>query len=176
MVPCIKTKALSAFFVFILLFVPIAGAADPVVKEVGPYKAPEDAKLKNDLFSVLSVKIESYNQNFDKVPVLFQRLVGSEQIAGRIKLANGEMLYVTFLMSGGKVIDFYNYDTTDDPYSKLEPSIIVETDEQTVRKILDSDDSLREAVNGMNEGTFNVVAKGFFRDLELKIIRELYSS
>lgn len=176
MVPCIKTKTLSAFLVLVLLFVPMAGAADPVVKEAGLYKAPEGAKLKNDLFSVLSVKIEIYNQKFDEVPVLFQRLVGSEQIAGRIKLENGEMLYVTFLMSGGKVIDFYRYDTPDDPYSKLEPSIIVETDEQTVRKILDSDDPLREAVNGMNEGAFNVEAKGFFRDLELKILRELYSS
>ena len=38
--------------------------------------------------------------------MLFQRLVGSEQIAVTIKLENGEMLYVTFLMSGRKSIGF----------------------------------------------------------------------
>lgn len=176
MVPRIKTKALSAYILIILLFVPLAGAADPVVRPADPYKAPVGSEIKNDLFSVLSVKIESYNQNFDEVPVLFQRLVGSEQIAGRIKLENNEMLYVTFLMSGGKVIDFYSYDTPDDPYSKFEPSIIVETDEQAVRKILESENPLREAVNSMNEGTFNVETEGFFRGITLKLIQELYSS
>jgi hypothetical protein len=175
MVPCIKTKVLSAFLLIVLLFVPMADAADPVVREADPYKAPDDSKLKNDLFSELSVKVELYNQKFDEVPMLFQRLVGSEQIAGKIKLENGEMLYVTFFMAGGKVIDFYRYDTPDDPYSKFEPSIIVETDEQTVRKILDSNDPLREAVDCMNEDSLKVEAKGFFLNAELWAIKQLYS-
>jgi hypothetical protein len=175
MVHCVKTKALSAFLLIVLLLIiPLIGAADPVVMEAGLYKAPEDAKLKNDLFSVLSVKIENFNQKFDEVPVLFQRLVGSEQIAGKIKLDNGEILYVTLLMSGGKVIDFYNYDTPDDSYSKFEPSIIVETDEQSVRKILDSTDPLKEAVDSMNEGSLKVEAKGLFLNAELWAIKQLY--
>lgn len=175
MVTFTKTKALNVFLLIVLLFVPIAGAVDPTVMEAGLYKAPEGSNLNNDLFSVLSVKTESYNQKFDEVPMLFQRLVGSEQIAGRIKLVNGEMLYVTFLMSGGKVMDFYRYDTIDDPYSKFEPSIIMETDEQTMRKILDSKDPLMEAVNGMNEGSFNVETEGFFRSATLWAIKEIYS-
>ena len=175
MVPCIKTKALSAFLLIVLLFVPMAGAADSVVREADLYKAPDSSNHTNDLFAELSVKAELYNQKFDKVPMLFQRLVGSEQIAGRIKLENGEMLYVTFIMTGGKVDDFYRYDNPDGPYSKFEPSIIVETDKQTVRKILDSDDPLREALNGMNEGSFKVEAKGFFQNAELWTIKELYS-
>lgn len=176
MIPYIKTKASSVFLLIILLFVPIAGAADPVVKEAGLYKAPDGSNLNSDLFSVLSVKTENYNQKFDEVPMLFQRLVGSEQIAGRIKLSNGEMLYVTFLMSGGKVIDFYRYDTPDDPYSKFEPSIVVETDEQTLREIFESnDDPLRETVNDMNEGSFNIETEGFFRSATLWAIKEIYS-
>jgi len=106
--------------------------------------------------------------------VLFQRLVGSEQIGGKIKLDNGEILYVTLLMSGGKVIDFYSYDTPDDSYSKFEPSIIVETDEQPVRKILDSTDPLKEAVDSMNEGSLKVEAKGLFLNAELWAIKQLY--
>ena len=175
MVNCIKNKKSSIFLLIILLFIPIVDAAGPVIRGAGLYKAPEGSNLNSDLFSVLSVKIESYNQKFDEVPMLFQRLVGSEQIAGRIKLVNGEMLYVTFLMSGGKVMDFYRYDTSDDPYSKFEPSIVVETDEQTMRKILDSKDPLREAVNGMNEGSFNVETEGFFRSATLWAIKEIYS-
>ena len=175
MVPCIKTKVLSAFLLIILLFVPMASAVDPVVREAELYKAPAGSNVESDLFAELSVKAEHYNQDFDKVPLIIQRLVGSEQIAGRVKLNNSEMLYVTLLMTGGKVRDFYSYETPDDPYSKFEPSIIVETDEQTVRKILDSNDPLREAVNCMNEDSLKVEAKGFFLNAELWAIKQLYS-
>jgi len=175
MVPCNKTEALSFFLLIVLLLIPLAGATGPVVRAADLYKAPESSKLANDLFSELSVKAELYNQKFDEVPALFQRLVGSEQITGRIKLENGEMLYVTILMAGGKVSDFYRYDTPDDPYSKFEPSIIVGTDEQTVRKILDSNDPLREAVDSMNEDSLKVKAKGFFQNVELWAVRQFYS-
>ena len=75
--------------------------------------------VENDLFTELSVKAELYNQKFDKVPTILQRLVGSEQIAGKIKLENGEMLYVTLLMRGGKVGKFYRYDTPTDSKLKV---------------------------------------------------------
>ena len=97
----------------------------------------------------ISIKAELYNKNFNKVPLILQRLVGSEQIAAKIKLENGEMLYVTLLIRRGTVGDFYRYETPADNYSKLEPSITVETDEQTVRneqtvrKILDSQDPFK---------------------------------
>jgi len=166
MVSCIKNMALSSFLLIVLLFIPLAGAVDPAIRGADLYKVPASSNLGNDLFSEMSIKADLYNQKFDEVPMLFQRLVGSEQIAGRIKLEKGEMLYMTFLMTGGKVRDFYRYDTSDDPYSKFEPSIIVETDEQTVRKILDSNDPLREAVDSMNEDSLKVEAKGFFRNAE----------
>ena len=115
MVPCSKIKTLSFFLLIILLFVPIAGAVSDAgnIKEADLFKAPENSTAENDLFTELSVKAELYNQNFDKVPTILQRLVGSEEIARRIKLENGEMLYVTLLMRGGKVGDFYRYDTSD---------------------------------------------------------------
>jgi hypothetical protein len=176
MIPCSKTRALSIFLLIILLFVPITGAVDPVnIREADLYKAPDNSNVENDLFTELSVKTELYNQNFDKVPLILQRLVGSEQIAGKIKLENGEMLYVTLLMRGGKVGDLYRYDTPADPKSKFEPSMNVETDEQTVRKILDAEDPLRETVNSMNENSFNVKAKGFFRKAELWTFQQLFS-
>jgi hypothetical protein len=177
MVPCSKTKALSVFLLILFLFVPLVSTTSSVsVKEADPYKAPDNASLKTDLFSVLSVKAEIYNNNFDKVPTLVQKLAGSEQVAGRIKLENGEMLYVTLLMRGGKVGKFYKYDNPEDPYSKLEPSIIVETNEQSVRKIINSKEPLRDAVNSMNEGSLNVEATGIFRSGILSLIRQIYSS
>ena len=175
MVHCIKNRTLSIFLLILLLLIPIVDASDPVVRSASLYKAPEGLNPNSDLFSKLSILTDIYNQKFDEIPVLFQRLVGSEQIAVTIKLENGEILYVTFLMTGGKVLDFYRYDSPDDPYSKLEPSMRVETDEQTVRKILDSNNPLKEAVNYMNEGSFNVVTEGFFRGAMLWTIKEIYS-
>jgi hypothetical protein len=175
MVHCIKNRKLSIFLLIILLFIPIVDAAKPVVRGADLYKAPEGINPDSDLFSRLSVQAELYNQKFDKVPMLFQRLVGSEQIAVIIKLDNGEMLYLTFLMTGGKVLDFYRHDTPDDPYAKFEPTMEVETNEQTVVQILDSSNPLREAVKCMNEGSYKVVTKGFFRSAILWTIKEIYS-
>jgi hypothetical protein len=173
---CSKAKALNIFVLILLLFIPVAGAdGSVIVREADLYKAPDSSNLDNDLFKELSTKAELYNQMFDKTPLILQRLVGSEQIAARIKLENGEMLYATLLMTGGEVRDFYRYDTPEDPKSKFEPSIIVETDEQTVGKILHSDDPFREAVKGMNENSFKVEAKGFFRNAELWTLQQLYS-
>ena len=113
MVPCSKIKALSFFLLIMLLFVPIAGAASNAgdIQKADLFKAPDNSTAENDLFTELSAKAELYNQNFDKVPAILKRLVASEEIAGKIKLENGEMLYVTLLMRGGKIGDFYRYDT-----------------------------------------------------------------
>lgn len=176
MVPCIKTNVLSVFLLILFVFAPLAGASGPTVREAEPYKAPADAFAKQDLFSVLCVKAELYNEQSDDVPMLLQKFVGSEQIALRIKLDNGNMLYATVRMAGGKVIGFYSYDTQTDPNSKFEPSIIVESNEQTVRRILDSSNPLKEAVNCMNEDSLKVEAKGVFLNAELWTLRQLYSS
>ena len=124
-----------------LLFVPIASATSSAVdiKKAELYKAPENSSIENDLLAELSAKAELYNENFDKVPSVLKRFVASEEIAGKIKLENGEMLYVTLLMRGGQIGEFYTYDTPDDPNSKMGPTITIETDEKTVRQILDSD-------------------------------------
>ncbi|TAH76023.1 MAG: hypothetical protein EWM52_01130, partial [Methanosarcina mazei] len=139
------------------------------------FKTSVNSSAENDLYSELSAQMELYNENFDNVPSLVQRLVGSEEIAGRIKLNNGEMLYVTLLMNGGKVGDFYRYDTPNDPNSKFGPTITVESDEDTIREILNSDDRLRKSVEKMNDGSLKVEIEGFFRKTVLWSIKQLYS-
>ncbi len=59
MVPCIKTKALSAFLLIVLLFIPLVGAVDPVVRGADLYKAPASSNLENDLFSETEYKSRS---------------------------------------------------------------------------------------------------------------------
>jgi hypothetical protein len=157
---------------------PVAGAVSDSgnIREVELFKAPDNTEDgNNDLFSELSVKAELYNENFDEVPMLFKRLVGSQEIALKIKQDDGNMLYATAIMRGGMVGEFYSYDTPEDPNSKFGPSMTVETDEQTVREILDSEDPLKEAVQSMNEGTLVVEVEGFFRKAVLWTITKLYS-
>ena len=161
-----------------LLLMPLAGAASDSgnIREAELFKAPEDASNgNNDLFSELSVSAELYNEHFDEVPMLFKRLVGSQEIALRIEQDNGDMLYATALMRGGMVGEFYRYDTPEDPNSKFGPSMTVETDEQTVHQILESEDPLKKAVQSMNEGTLVVEVKGFFRKAVLWTITKLSS-
>jgi hypothetical protein len=173
MVPCSKIKAFSYFLLVLLLCVPIAGAVEITGAEL--YTAPNNYTVGDDLFTELSVKIGHYNQNLEKVPAVFDRFVGSEEIAGRIKLENGTMLNVTLLMRGGGVGDFYSYNTSTDPKSAFGPSITVETNEQTVREILDSKDPLRKTVESMNNESFNVETTGFFRKTALWTLQQLYS-
>jgi hypothetical protein len=160
-----------------LLLAPIAGAASSAGKITGAelFTTPINSSSENDLFSELSAQMKLYNENFDNVPSLVKRLAASEEVAGRIELENGEMLYVTLLMRGGQVGEFYRYDTTNDPNSKLGPSITIESDEKTIREIIDSDNTLRKAVEKMNEGSLNVEVKGFFRNTVFWSIKQLYS-
>lgn len=177
MVPCSKTKTLSCLLLIVLLFVPLAGAASNTgnIRAAELYKNNNNATSENDLFTELSKNIELYNENFEKVPTVLQRLVGSEEIAGKIKLENGEMLYVTLLMRSGKVGDFYKYDTSTDPNSAFGPSITVETDEKTIREIINSEDPLKKTVESMNEESLNVETEGFFRKTALWTFTQLYS-
>ncbi len=172
-----KNKVL-AILLAALLLMPVAGAVPDSgdIREAEFFKAPEAAANgENGLFDELSVKAELYNENFDEVPMLFKRLVGSQEIALQIKQDDGDMLYATAIMRGGMVGEFYSYDTPEDPNSKFGPSMTVETDEQTVREILDSEDPLKEAVQSMNEGTLVVEVEGFFRKAVLWTITKLYS-
>ena len=84
----VKLKAFSYFLLVLLLCVPIAGAVEITGAEL--YTAPNNYTVGDDLFTELSEKIEHYNQNFEKVPSVLHRFVGSEEIAGRIKLENGD--------------------------------------------------------------------------------------
>jgi hypothetical protein len=177
MVPCSKIKVLSLFLLIVFLFVPIAGAASNEVNitEAETYKAPENPGTENDLFAELSAKASLYNDNYDKVPMLLRNFVGSQEIAGKIELENGQMLNVTLLMNGGKIENFYKYDTPTDPNSKFGPSITFETDEQTVRKVLNSKEPMREAVKSMDDGSLKVEVKGLFRKTALWVLKSYYS-
>lgn len=171
-----KNRFLSLLLVMLLL-APIAGAASSAgtIKEAELFTTPINSSTENDLFSELSAQMKLYNDNFGNVPLLVKRLAASEEVAGKIKLENGEMLYVTLLMRGGQVGEFYRYDTPNDPNSKIGPTIIIESDEKTIREIIDSDDTLRKAVEKMNEGSLNVEVKGFFRNTVFWSIKQLYS-
>jgi len=160
-----------------LLLAPIAGAASSAGTITGAelFTTPINSSTENDLFSELSAQMKLYNENFDNVPSLVKRLAASEEVAGKIELENGEMLYVTLLMRGGQVGEFYRYDTPNDPNSQFGPSITIESDEETIREILDSEDPLRKTVEHMNEGALDVEVEGFFRKTVLWSIKQLYS-
>lgn len=176
MTSCSKHRILSLFLVVLLLASVTAVASSAGnIKAAESFNASVNSSNENDLFTELSSQMKLYNENFDKVPSLVQRLVGSEEIAAKIELNNGEMLYATVLMNGGKVGDFYRYDTPNDPYSKFGPTITVESDEATIREILDADDPLRKAVEKMNDGSLKVEIEGFFRKTVLWSIQQLYS-
>ncbi|MDI9395579.1 MAG: hypothetical protein QM426_09255 [Euryarchaeota archaeon] len=176
MASCSKYRILNLFLV-VLLLAPVTGVASSAgnITAAKFFNTSVNSSTENDLYTELSSQMKLYNENFDKVPSLLRRLVGSEEIAGKIELNNGEMLYVTLLMRSGKVGDFYRYDTPNNPNSKFGPSITVESDEKTIREILDSDDRLRKAVEKMNEGSFNVKIDGLFRKTVLWSIKQLYS-
>lgn len=176
MVSCSKNRILSLFLTLLLLF-QITGVASSAgdITPASTFTTSANSSTENDLYTELSAQMELYNDNFDNVPMLVQRLVGSEEIAAKIELNDGDMLYATIRMAGGKVNDFYSYDTPNDPNSKIGPTITVESDEETVREILESDDQLRKSVESMNDGSLNVEIEGFFRKTVLWSIQQLYS-
>lgn len=168
-----KPRALSILLLVMLLLVPIASAASNAgnAKESNLYKAPKNYNTGDDLFKELSTKAELYNQNFDKVPAIIKKLAGSEKILGNIKLDNGKMLYVTVTTNNGKIESFSNYN----PKSNFEPSITVETDEKTVRKIIDSNNPLKEVLKFMKKGSLKVETENCFKSTVLYSLETFYN-
>lgn len=171
-----KNRILSLFLTLILLF-QITGVASSAgdITPASTYTTSANSSPDNDLYTELSAQMKIYNEDSNNVPLLVKRLVGSEEIAGKIELNDGDMLYVTLHMAGGKVSDFYSYDTPNDPNSKIGPSITVESDEVTIREILVAEDPLRKSVEKINDGSLTVDIKGFFRKTVFKLIMQLYS-
>lgn len=176
MVPLSKNRILSLFLV-ILLLAQITGVASSAgdITPASTFTTTANSSPENDLYTELSAQMKIYNDNIDNVPLLVKRLVGSEEIAGKIELNDGKMLYVTARMAGGEVSEFYKYDTPNDPNSKFGPSITVESDETTIKEILVAEDPLRKAVEKINEGSLTVDIEGFFRETVFKLIMQLYS-
>jgi hypothetical protein len=166
-----KSRALSLLVLIMFLFVPIVGAVSNTgnIQDTNLYKAPKNHNTETDLFSELNAKVELYNQNFDQVPAIIKELVGSEEIAGKIKLENGKMLYVTVTTNEGKIESF----SESDPNSKFEPSITVKTDEKTVREVLDSKDPFNKVIKCINEGTIKVKPKDFVQSTVLWTLEKL---
>lgn len=168
---------IPGFLLFVILLLPAAGAISETgnVTEASLSNASGNSLGENAFFTLLSENVEIYNENFDEIPALFKKLVGSEEIALKIELDDGEMFYATALMNEGIVEDFYSYETENDPNSTGEPTITVESDEETVRTILGSEDPLKEAVKSMNEGNLDVECKSFLKKTVLWSIKQLYS-
>lgn len=176
MVSCSRNRILSLFLTLFLLF-QITGVASSAgdITPASTFTTSANSSPENDLYTELSAQMKIYNDNIDGVPLLVKRLVGSEEVAGKIELSNGEMLYVTARMAGGKVSEFYKYDTPSDPNSRFGPSITVESDETTIREILAAEDPLRKSVEKINDGSLTVDVEGFFRETVFKLIMQLYS-
>lgn len=157
-----------------LIMVPLAGAVSEtsVTANASPAGPAPSAEEKGDLYSDLNVKVEHYNQNFDNVPMLVKRLVGSQEIEGKITQNDGSVLRITALMRGGKVGEFYKSDTKE---SRFGPSLTFESDEDTIRKIMSSKDPLRKTVRSIKDGKLKVECESFFRKSVLWAIEEIYS-
>jgi hypothetical protein len=99
MISCSKNRTLGLFLV-ILFLAPIAGASSSVgnIIPAEDFTTSVNSSTENDLFSELSAQMKLYNEDFDNVPLLVKRLVGSEEIAGKIELNNGEMNFTVMIL------------------------------------------------------------------------------
>lgn len=165
-----KPRALSILLLVMLLLVPIAGAVSNSGNiNANLYKAPKNHNTGDDLFKELSTKAEPYNQNFDKVPSIVKKLVGSEDILVKIKLENGGTLSVAVTTNNGKIETFSKYDSK----SNFEPSIIVKTDEKIVRKVIDSKNPFMEVFKFMKNGSVKVDGESCFQKIVLHTLENM---
>ncbi|MDK2911572.1 MAG: hypothetical protein PWR29_529 [Methanolobus sp.] len=120
----------------------------------------------DDLYSEMEEQILLYNSRLDDVPWIVKRIAGNDVILFDITTNEGEKLYAHVITNNGEVL---YYEKVSSP-AEVDPSVTVTTDEETARKIVDSDspynefkDALgREEISVETESTLKRIALGTF--------------
>lgn|GEM_PF-1525467 len=140
------------------------------VNEIHYYTDPDltedeiDAILGQDLFTQMVEKINWYNNNTHLVPGFLKFLVGNSRVNLEIEMNDGSTMETYFVTQNAYVTEFEK-GRLPDATGKAK------TREDTVRKILASEDPIKEIQNAIQAGEISYSGVGFFESFKVEVVK-----
>jgi hypothetical protein len=95
-----------------------------------------------DLFDDLNLAVNDFNQNVDQVPSSVKYVIGNEEMLLLIDMNDASKLAIKTVTNVDlEVTTFEEVDATDPGF---EPALIISTNEDVARKLLDSEDAVAD--------------------------------
>ncbi|TGC09209.1 hypothetical protein CUN85_07540 [Methanolobus halotolerans] len=130
----------------------------------------ETNETNNNLYEELNQSVVRYNDGISDVPQLVITVAGNEVILIDIDMEDGSNLMIEAVTNNGMITSFDEVSSA----GEVEPTMVIETDEETARTIIDSDTPLRTSMNAIDQGDADVDVSGFIKNAALRALRVLY--
>ncbi|WP_321428433.1 hypothetical protein [uncultured Methanolobus sp.] len=125
--------------------------------------------VNTDLFSLLKKCADYYNKGIDEVPGVVKNIAGNDVILVEITTNDNSELRIKVCTEDGLVTEFSKLLAGE----KIDPTVTVTSNENTIRGILKSDDPLGHSITSLNQGSINVECKGFIKKTALSTLKAL---
>lgn len=117
-----------------------------------------------DLFSELDLVVNEYNTNADSAPGPIKALLGNENIIAEISMDDKSSLALK-IVTEDMVVTGFSIIETDDP--DFTPSLIIYSDEGTIRELLVSEDPVNDFLDAYESGAIDIEAVGIIDKVTL---------
>ncbi|OPY22164.1 MAG: hypothetical protein A4E24_00206 [Methanomethylovorans sp. PtaU1.Bin093] len=105
-----------------------------------------------ELFNDLDRAVTEYNAYYEELPSSIQILLGNEEILAGIMMNDGGELNVWLVTENGRVAEFEKVEDVED----YDPTVIIATDEATVRSLINTTDPLSVYEGARSNGTLTI--------------------
>lgn len=105
-----------------------------------------------ELFNDLDRAVTEYNAYYEELPSSIQILLGNEEILAGILMNDGSELNVWLVTENGRVAEFEKAGDVKD----YDPTVIIATDEATVRSLINTTDPLSVYEEARSNGTLTI--------------------
>lgn len=105
-----------------------------------------------ELFNDLDRAVTEYNAYYEELPGSIQILLGNEEILAGILMNDGSDLNVWLVTENGRVTEFEKVGDVED----YDPTVIIATDEATVRSLINTTDPLSVYEEARSNGTLTI--------------------
>jgi hypothetical protein len=144
----------------ILLFSNLALATTAENRDEGAYA---NLASSDELYNELEKQVVRYNSRLDAVPWIVKNIAGDDVILLSVTTNDGEDLYTQAITNNGEILYFERVSSP----GEVDPSVTVTTDEETARKIIDSQDPFNEFTDALSRDEVSVETESTFKRIAL---------
>jgi hypothetical protein len=110
-------------------------------------------------------EVDEYNANSDDVPSSLKNMLGNERIHVIIDMNNGSALDLKAVTVDGKIVEFDEMEEGDE----FDPTLVVSTDEDTARSIIDSASPAQVFLDAYDRGDIGITSPSFTKKVSLSV-------